>query len=209
MRRVADCPLNVAPVSRQGPANVGIRARGKADGRGFQHTFRVLCRRTSINLIVSLVWLTTTAHRAILLWLTTEYSKQHLLVTLDSLVRRNASATTCGMRETKGNPVKIRCGRATVIGETLSRRHLLGTGCLRKPLSARCGWEGGESSLSAISQEACLQAVLTALRGESEADIPVNRVLRTKLAECPEARPIHQVRMGVFYFSRKAFCPAP
>ena len=171
--------------------------------------FRVLSPQSSNILIVSLVWLTTTAHRAILFCLTTEYSKQHLLVTLDSVVRRNASATTCGMRETKGNPVKIRCGRATVIGETLSRGHSLGTECLRRPLSARCGWEGGESSLSAISQEACLQVVLAALRGESEADIPVYRALRTKLAECPEARPIHQVRMGLFHFSRKAFCPAP
>ena len=160
--------------------------------------FKVLSQRIEIALIAKLVWLTTTPHRAMLSALTTEYSNQHLSVTCAPVVRRNTSATTCGMRETKGNPVKIRCGRATVIGETSSRGHPLETGCLRKPLSALCGWEGGEPSLSAISQEACLQVVLAALRGKSEADLPVNRARLANASGCPRVRPVRQVRTGFF-----------
>ena len=133
--------------------------------------------------------------------LTTEYFNQHLLVTRVPVVRRNKSATVCGMRETKGNPVKIRCGRATVIGETSSCEHPFETGCLRKPLSAPCGWEGGEPSLSAISQEACLRVVLAALRGMSEADLPVNRACLTNAAECPPNTPRPPSADGVFLSS--------
>ena len=155
------------------------------------------------------VRLTTSACRARLSTLTTEHSNQHLSVTRAPLSRRDTSAMTHATRGTKGNPVQIRCGPATVIGETLSLRHPFGEGCLRKPLSAQCGWEGGESSLSAISQEACLRVVLAALRGTSEADLPVNRARLIKTTGCPRIRPVHQVRTGLLLSSRGPVHPAP
>ena len=153
------------------------------------------------------VRLTTAPCRASLSVLTTERSNQHLSVARVPSVRRNTSAGPYGIRGTKGNPVQIRCGRATVIGETLSRRHPFETGCLRKPLSAQCGWEGGEPSLSAMSQEACLRCILAALRGTSEADLPVNRAQLAKSTGCSLTRPVHQVRTGFLPFSREPIHP--
>ena len=107
--------------------------------------------REAIARIAKFLWLTTTARRARLSALTTEHSNQHLSVTRALVLRRNTSVLSYAMRGTKGNPVQIRCGPATVIGETLSRWHPLEAGCLRKPLSAPRGWEGGRSV--AISHE--------------------------------------------------------
>ncbi len=185
MRAATECPLNLAPASREIPARAGIKARRGIAGLDFNNMCEVRSPRIEIALDANSVRLTTTACRARLSTLTTEHSNQHLSVTRAPAVRRNTSAMTCGKRGTKGNPVQIRCGRATVIGETLSRGYPFEAGCLRKPLSAQCGWEGGEPSLSAMSQEACLRCFLTALRGTSEADLPVNRAWLAKATGCP------------------------
>ena len=53
--------------------------------------------------------------------------------------------------------MRIRCGPATVIGETLSPRHPP-QDAGRQPLPPNPGREGGEPSSSAISQETCPRA---------------------------------------------------
>ena len=66
--------------------------------------------------------MTARDRRANLRALTIERPNQRLLVAR----RSNLLQTSVGKRGTKGNPVKIRCGRATVIGETRFLRHPAG-----------------------------------------------------------------------------------
>ena len=137
--------------------------------------------------------------------LTTEHPNHHLSVTRALLFRRNTSAMTCGVRGTKGNPVQIRCGRATVIGETLSRWHLFDVAenhCLPSA-------DGKVESrrYQPLARKPAFGCVLAALRGTSEADLPVHRACLTKAIKCLCVRPVHQVRTGFFTVSSIANSP--
>ena len=142
--------------------------------------------------------------------LTTEHSNQHLSVTraprIPSKHVGGGLRNTRDKRKSGANPVRSRhCNwRDALPLVSLQMRD-----ATRKPLSTQCGWEGGEPSLSAMSQEACLRCILAALRGTSEADLPVNWAWLIKLTRCPFNTPRPPSADGAFAVFSKANPPAP